>query len=173
MKKNVLIFGGVAILFAVFGIFFAIQRLSPAPAESSAVSTFLSQTMKDANGQEQALGQWKDQVLIVNFWATWCAPCVDEMPELSNLQRELSAQKIQILGIGIDSAANIVDFAKKYSINYPLYVGGINGSELSRQLGNQGGGLPFTVIIGRDGQVRKTYLGRLKMDELRKTLTSL
>lgn len=173
MKKNMLLFGGVAILFVVFGIFFANQRLAPAAAQSSAVSTLLSQSLKDANGQEQALMQWKDHALVVNFWATWCAPCVDEMPELSNLQQELSAKKIQILGIGIDSASNIADFAKKYHISYPLYIGGINGTELSRQLGNQAGGLPFTVIIGRDGQVKKTYLGRLKIDELRKSLTEL
>lgn len=173
MKKNAVLFGGVAILFAVFGVFFANQRLSPAPAQSSAVSLLLSQSMKDANGQEQQLGQWKDRALIVNFWATWCAPCVDEMPELSALQQEILSQNIQILGIGIDSASNIADFAKKYRISYPLYVGGINGSELSRALGNQGGGLPFTVIIGRDGQVKKTYLGRLKMEELRKSLSGL
>lgn len=173
MKKNAVLFGGVAILFAVFGIFFANQRLSPVPAQSSAVSSLLSQSLKDANGQEQQLGQWKERALIVNFWATWCAPCVDEMPELSALQQEISSQNIQILGIGIDSASNIADFAKKYRISYPLYVGGINGSELSRALGNQGGGLPFTVIIGRDGQVKKTYLGRLKMDELRKSLSGL
>lgn len=173
MKKNAVLFGGVAILFAVFGVFFANQRLSPAPAQSSAVSSLLSQSMKDANGQEQQLGQWKDRALIVNFWATWCAPCVDEMPELSALQHEILSQNIQILGIGIDSASNIADFAKKYRISYPLYVGGINGSELSRALGNQGGGLPFTVIIGRDGQVKKTYLGRLKMEELRKSLSGL
>ena len=173
MKKNAILFGGVAILFAIFGIFFANQRLSPAPAQSSAVSTLLSQTLKDASGQEQALGQWKDHALVVNFWATWCAPCVDEMPELSSLQQEITGQKIQILGIGIDSASNIADFASKYRISYPLYVGGISGTELSRQLGNQGGGLPFTVIIGRDGQVKKTFLGRLKMDELRQSLTGL
>lgn len=173
MKKNAILFSGVAILFAVFGIFFANQRLSPVPAQSSAVGTFLSQTMKDADGQEQHLDQWKDRTLIVNFWATWCAPCVDEMPELSALQQEIAAQNIQILGIGIDSASNIADFARKYRISYPLYVGGINGSELSRALGNQGGGLPFTVIIGRDGQVKKAYLGRLKMEELRKSLSGL
>ena len=173
MKKNAIIFGGVAILFAVFGIFYANRQFSPAAAQASAVSTLLSQSMKDANGQEQTLAQWKDRPLVVNFWATWCAPCVDEMPELSALQQEVEAQNIQIIGIGIDSASNIADFAKKYKISYPLYIGGINGTELSRHLGNQGGGLPYTVVIGRDGQVKKTYIGRLKMDELRKSLGGL
>lgn len=173
MKKNAFLFGGVAILFAAFGIFYASQRLSPAPAEPSAVSMLLSQTFTDASGQEQALAQWKDHALVVNFWATWCAPCVDEMPELSDLQQEIASSKIQIIGIGIDSASNIAEFAKKYRISYPLYIGGLNGTELSRQLGNQGGGLPFTALIGRDGQVKKTYLGRLKMDELRSVLNGL
>ncbi|HYD60670.1 MAG TPA: TlpA disulfide reductase family protein [Noviherbaspirillum sp.] len=173
MKKNAILFGGVAILFAVFGIFYANRQLAPASVQASAVGALLSQSMKDASGQEQALGQWKERSLVVNFWATWCAPCVDEMPELSALQQEILPQKIQIIGIGIDSASNIADFAKKYQISYPLYVGGINGTELSRQLGNQGGGLPYTVVIGRDGQVKKTYIGRLKMDELRKSLSGL
>jgi len=173
MKKNIVLFGVVAAIFAVFGVFFANNRLAPTPAEPNAVGLLLSQSMVDTSGQQQPLAQWKNQVLIVNFWATWCAPCVDEMPELSDLQQEIAPRKIQILGIGIDSPSNIAEFARKYNISYPLYVGGINGTELSRQLGNQAGGLPFTVVIGRDGQVKKTYLGRLKMDELRGALADL
>lgn len=171
MKKNAFIFGGVAILFAIFGIFLALR--SPLRAPSSEASALLSQSLVDAKGQEQALAQWKGRLLVVNFWATWCAPCVDEMPELSELQKELASQKIQILGIGIDSASNITEFSKKYHISYPLYLGGIHATQLARELGNQGGGLPFTAIIGRDGQVKKTYIGRLKMSELRAALANL
>jgi thiol-disulfide isomerase/thioredoxin len=173
MKKNIILFAVVAMLFAGIGVFFGNQRTAPVPAESSAVDKLLSQSMADASGQQQQLKKWKEQALIVNFWATWCAPCVEEMPELSALQQEIKPIKVQILGIGIDSPSNIAEFAAKYKINYPLYVGGINGTDLARALGNQAGGLPFTVLIGRDGQVKKTYLGRLKMDDLRKDLTSL
>ncbi|HYD95629.1 MAG TPA: TlpA disulfide reductase family protein [Noviherbaspirillum sp.] len=173
MKKNIVVYLIVAVLFAGIGIFFANTRVAPETPDSGAVGKLLSQVMADSGGQQQQLGQWKGKTLIVNFWATWCAPCVEEMPELSALQQELDASGVRILGIGIDSPSNIAEFARKYKISYPLYIGGLNGTELSRELGNRGGGLPFTVLVGRDGQVKKTYLGRLKMDELRKDLASL
>lgn len=173
MKRNIVVFSVVAVLFAAVGIYFGNQHTTPLPAQSSAVENLLSQSMSDASGQPQQLAQWKGRALLVNFWATWCAPCVDEMPELSALQHEIQPIKVQILGIGIDSSSNIAEFAAKYKISYPLYVGGMNGTDLSRQLGNQAGGLPFTVLLGSDGKVRKTYLGRLKMDELRNDLAAL
>jgi thiol-disulfide isomerase/thioredoxin len=173
MKKNILALSLVAILFAALGIFWGNKKVAPTAAQDSAVTHLLSQSMPDASGQSHALAQWKGKTLVVNFWATWCAPCVDEMPELSALQAEMAPRKIQILGIGIDSPSNIAQFASKYQISYPLYVSGINGTELSRQFGNQGGGLPYTVLISSDGTVKKTYLGRLKMKELRADLNEL
>jgi thiol-disulfide isomerase/thioredoxin len=173
MKKNSVFLLGVALVFTAFGAYIAQRHTEPAAADNSATSQLLAQTFNDTSGQPQALAQWKGNALIVNFWATWCAPCVDEMPELSALQNEISPVNIQIIGIGIDSPANIAEFARKYNIAYPLYTGGMNASELSRLLGNKAGGLPFTVLIGRDGQVKKSYLGRLKMDQLRKDLTAL
>jgi thiol-disulfide isomerase/thioredoxin len=173
MKKNVLLFTGVGLLFAVGGAFLGMQKFEPVPAEGSAVSALLAQSLPDTEGKTQPLSQWKDKALVVNFWATWCAPCVDEMPELSALQAEVAPSNIQILGIGIDSSNNIAQFASKYKIAYPLYTGGLDATELSRQFGNKAGGLPFTVLVGRDGQIKKTYLGRLKMQELRKDLAAL
>ncbi|MGE5622909.1 MAG: TlpA disulfide reductase family protein [Bacillota bacterium] len=174
MKKNLVLFGAIALIFATLGFYLSSTRqLAPQATETTAVAKLLSQTMPDASGKPQALSQWQGKPLVVNFWATWCAPCVDEMPELSALQPELTPAKIQILGIGIDSGVNIAEFATKYKITYPLYVGGMDATELSRQLGNQAGGLPFTVIIGSDGRVRKTYLGRLKMQELKNDLKAL
>lgn len=173
MKKNNVMFIAIAVLFAVLGAVWASKRLQPEAPAISATGKLLSQSMTDTSGRLQHLSQWKNKALIVNFWATWCAPCVQEMPELSALQSEIAPANIQIIGIGIDSAANIAEFASKYKISYPLYTGGVEASELSRQLGNDAGGLPFTVLIGRDGKAKKTYLGRLKMEELRKDLGSL
>lgn len=173
MTRKNLIFGAFAVIFASVGVFFGIKHTTPAQAETAAVAQFFSQTLTDANGQAQQMAQWKNKVLVINFWATWCPPCVDEMPELSDLQKQLGTNNVQILGIGIDSASNIAQFSAKHRIGYPLYAGGMSGTELSRQFGNQAGGLPFTVLIDRQGEVKKTYLGRLKMEDLRKDLKAL
>lgn len=163
----------IALVFAAAGAWFGASRLQPVAAEASAVDAFYGRTLPDPKGAPAAMSQWKGRPLVLNFWATWCAPCVEEMPELSALQKEVQAKDIQILGIGIDTAANIAAFAEKYQIGYPLYVAGIDGSELSRQFGNQAGGLPYTVLVDASGKVRKTYLGRLKMEELRRDLNAL
>jgi thiol-disulfide isomerase/thioredoxin len=173
MKRNIFIFVPIAILFCVIGVYFGVQRHTPASPENLAVANLLSQEMPDANGKVSSLAQWKGKPLLVNFWATWCAPCVEEMPELNALQAEIAAKNIQIVGIGVDSADNIAKFADKYKISYPLYVAGTGATALLRQFGNQSGGLPFTVLIGSDGQVKKMVLGGIKFDELRKDLTLL
>lgn len=179
MKKNRILYAAVAAAFGLMGVYVAFQRFAPAPAApaaqgtSAAVGQLLTQSFKDAAGQPQSLDQYRGKPLIVNFWATWCAPCVDEMPELSALQQEVAASGVRIIGIGVDSPANIAEFSAKYKISYPLYVGGMAASDLSRQLGNQAGGLPFTVLISPAGEVKKAYLGRLKMAELRRELGRL
>ena len=110
-------------------------------------------------------------MLFRSFWATWCGPCVEEMPELTALQQEIAP--VQILGIGVDSQENIGKFAQKYQIRYPLSVAGTGATDLLRQFGNQAGGLPFTALVGKDGNVKKVYLGRIKFDELRADLSQL
>ncbi|HVL77105.1 MAG TPA: redoxin domain-containing protein [Noviherbaspirillum sp.] len=173
MKRSSLLFAAVAVLFAVLGAAIAWWRLAPGPAEPAAVDVLFAQTLPDPHGQAQPLGQWRNSTVVLNFWATWCAPCVDEMPELAELHEELSPQGTHVLGVGIDTHQNIAQFAEKLGIEYPLFVGGAGATELARRFGNQSGGLPFTVLIDATGEVRKTYLGRLKMDELRRDLANL
>lgn len=163
----------IAVASAAIGIYFALERYTPTSPEPSATAVLFNQTLPDSQGSPQALSQWKGKILVVNFWATWCPPCVEEMPELSALQKEMASRNVQIVGIGIDSASNISEFLSKHKIDYPLYTAGMNGTELSKMFGNQIGALPFTVLIGTDGQIKKTYLGRLKFAELRQDLPAL
>jgi thiol-disulfide isomerase/thioredoxin len=170
MKRSHLVFAAIAIASAAIGIYAGSQRWNPAPPESTAVAALFRQNLPDAQNTVHSLSQWQGKTLVINFWATWCAPCVDEMPELSILQKDLASKNIQIIGIGIDSASNIKDFSLKHQITYPLYVAGVGGTELAREFGNQAGGLPFTVLVSPTGEITKTYLGRLKMEELKKDL---
>ena len=187
-NKKMLAYAMVAIGFAGLGSLVACQKpaepvkavvadtpaVAAAPAaDADPVGALLGQSMTDAAGKPQALAQWKGKPLLVNFWAPWCGPCVKEMPELSELAGELKDKNINVVGIGIDTPTNIAEFTGKYKIAYPIYIGGMDATELSRALGNKNGGLPYTVLIGADGKVVKTYLGTLKFDALRKDLAAL
>ena len=163
----------IGILCVTIGIYIGNKQTKPVPAKNAAVQQLTSLSLTDAQGKLQRLSQWRGKFLLVNFWATWCAPCVQEMPELSELQKNLSQSNIQLIGLGIDSPSNIVEFAQKYQISYPLFAAGMEVTELSRQLGNQAGGLPFTVLISPDGILLKSYLGRLNIVQLRSDIIKL
>lgn len=163
----------LGLTFASAGIFVGNQRSTPEKPQNGAIRQLFSLSLADSTGKTQKLSQWQGKILVVNFWATWCAPCVQEMPELSSLQENFSKNNVQLLGLGIDSPSNIAAFSGKYAISYPLFAAGMEGTELSRQLGNQAGGLPFTVLIAADGKLIKSYLGRLNIQELRADITKL
>lgn len=178
MQKKLSPFLIVAISFVLGGAYVGYKHHTALPpaepvAAKPAPSPLFEQLLPDASGIPHKLSQWQGKPLVVNFWATWCAPCVEEMPELSALQTALRTQGIHIIGISVDSPENIQKFAAKYHISYPLYVAGTNGVELSRQLGNTNGGLPFTVLFDKNGVAVKTYLGRLQMTQLRSDLAAL
>jgi peroxiredoxin len=142
------------------------------PAADPAAAAFFAQRFADADGTERALADYRGKLLVVNFWATWCAPCVEEMPDLQMVRDEVAAKGVEVLGIGIDNAKNIVAFRDKLGIRFPLFVAGAGGSELGRTLGNQAGALPFTVLISRDGRIVQRKLGPIKPAELRLWLSA-
>ncbi|MDB5952682.1 MAG: alkyl hydroperoxide reductase [Massilia sp.] len=193
-KKKLAVVGAVALIFGGLGAVFGTHRNTPnaaapltgepgAPATAasstdgapagSPVAALYAQSLNDAAGKPQSLSQWKGKPLVVNFWAPWCAPCVKEMPELAALAADSAAKNINVIGIGIDSPTNIAEFATKVKVSYPLYVAGMSGTELSRGFGNTSGSLPYTVLIGADGKVKKTYLGQLKFDQLKADMAAL
>ena len=182
-KKNLIAYAAVAIAFGVIGAAVGLHKnaaapapvvaVAAAPAAATPVDALFAQAMNDNHGIKQALAQWKGKPLVVNFWAPWCGPCVQEMPELSQLAADSVGKNINVIGIGIDSPTNISEFGEKFKISYPLYVAGMSGTELSRTFGNSAGGLPYTVIIGADGKVRKTYLGRIDFAKLKADLAAL
>jgi thiol-disulfide isomerase/thioredoxin len=144
-------------------------RQEPSPDASA----LLALSLPDAAGKEQSIGQWRGKVVVVNFWATWCAPCREEMPEFVRAQTEFGSRGLQFVGIAVDQADKVDQFAKDLGLNYPTLIGGYGAVELSKTLGNRLAALPFTVIVDRQGQVVHTQLGPLKPSQLRSIVGKL
>ena len=160
--------GGAALLALAGGVALAVWDQSPRDA-----GALLSLSLPDISGQQQSLAQWRGKVVVVNFWATWCVPCREEMPEFVKIQRELGPRGLQFVGIAIDQAEKVEQFASELDLNYPALIGGYAAIELSKTLGNQVSALPFTIVIRRNGTVARTQLGVFDVTKLRSTIDSL
>jgi thiol-disulfide isomerase/thioredoxin len=136
-------------------------------------STLLALSLPDTSGHPQPMNQWKGKVLVVNFWATWCAPCREEMPEFVKAQGELGSKGLQFVGIAVDEPDQAERFATEIGLNYPVLIGGYGAIELSRALGNRVVALPFTIVVDRQGRVAHTQLGPLKPTQLRAIVSKL
>jgi thiol-disulfide isomerase/thioredoxin len=138
-----------------------------------AVQQLWAAPVTTVDGKPQSLSLLKGHPVVVNFWASWCGPCVEEMPALSQIQREYAKKGIQFVGLGVDSEKNIQTFLQKVKVAYPIYVTGFGGADLARAFGNNAGGLPFTVVIDAKGNIRSTKLGQIDPAALKQTLDAL
>ena len=117
-------------------------------------------------GQRLAMATFQGKPLLLNFWATWCPPCVEELPLIDAFYRENLLKGWQVVGIAADHAKAVGVFLGKMPLSFPVALAGMQGVELSKSLGNLSGGLPFTVIFGRDGTVRHRQMGRVTAEQL-------
>ena len=168
---------GFAVLMVALaaGLYLAMKTLAP-PAEPAAnldphaVETLFAARLPDPQGKIRALADWRGQVLVVNFWASWCPPCREEIPAFSRLQRKYQESGVQFVGIAVENARKVAEFVAILPISYPVLVAETEGNRLMRQLGNASAGLPYTIIVGRDGKIGLTHLGRLSEAQLEEFL---
>ncbi len=168
--------GGALALGATLFVWRAENHATSAPrhaADRAASGGLLTARFPDLEGREHAFGEWKGQVLVVNFWATWCAPCREEIPVFIAIEDKYGSRGLQIVGLAIDRPDPVRAFAREFGINYPLLIGGFEAVEIMRPLGNTAGALPFSVIYDRSGQAVLAKLGAFSVDELESRIRPL
>jgi thiol-disulfide isomerase/thioredoxin len=127
----------------------------------------------DAAGQTLSVDAFDGRVLLVNFWATWCAPCVDEMPMLSQLHQDYAGQDFAVVGIALDDPERAQKFARKLQVGYPVLFGRADAMLVGRRYGNREGLLPYSVLVDASGIIRWTRRGILQRSEIEAQLAAL
>jgi thiol-disulfide isomerase/thioredoxin len=165
---------GALALFAIIALagYFISEKMDEKNVSLSTAELFAT-ILPDENGVPQALSQWQGKTIVLNFWATWCPPCREEMPELSALNTEYQDKNVIVIGIALDDISLIKDFTKENQISYPLLAAEDTGANLAFKLGNNKSALPYTVIIKPDGTVANTYFGRISKALLEDALLQL
>lgn len=145
---------------------FAGYLFSPGGNNEADIGPLMQASIPDLEGRHRSLGEWQGSVLVVNFWATWCPPCLKEIPDFIRMQEQLGPKGLQFVGIAADQPDKVRDFAAKYKINYPVLLGEMDVIEMANRAGNKAGGLPFTVILDRRGKWVRSESGALSEQKL-------
>jgi len=175
-RRATLVFASIAgtVILLLFGAALLVGRLETEPPVSNAVkhgsdataSVIYATSFPDLAGKQQPIAQWSQRLLIINFWASWCAPCLEEVPLLVRMQQKYQDRGLQIIGIAADSHLNTAKLTQKLAINYPILPDESRAIAFSKRAGNRLGLLPFSVVLGADGQIVMTKLGVFSEPEL-------
>ena len=171
-RRQWIIIVGISLLALLSGVLTSQWIYKTGLANDPAVKAFMANSWQSPDGKPIDTEKWQGKVLVVNFWASWCPPCVEEMPTLDKLQQEFLQQNVLFVGIGIDSPSNIREFLSNTPVSYPIVIGGMEGSNLSKQLGNSQGALPYTIIINAKGKATYSKLGKISEDDIRSAIKS-
>lgn len=162
----------VAALALAAGLYFGIEQRAGSP-DPAAVSALTRADLPDLAGNRASLERWRGKVVVVNFWASWCPPCREEIPGLVRIQHKFAANGLQVVGIAVDSAEKSRQAAGEMGISYPVLVAEVQIIDVTRRLGNRAGGLPFTVVLDREGRLVTTHLGLLSEAQLERLVRPL
>jgi peroxiredoxin len=151
------------------GAAWAWWRLQPHAAEAAhqGGGVFFDLAFETPAGEVLAAADFRGQPLLLNFWATWCPPCIAELPLLNAFFAEQRARGWQVLGLAVDQTPAVRRFLERSPVDFPIGMAGLKGTDLSRSLGNLAGGLPFTAVFSADGRVVHRKMGQIKPEDLR------
>lgn len=168
MKRRGLLYAGAAAAAAVAGAGVALWRwrLSAPEAGAGGLPAFWGATLDGMDGAPVAMSSFRGRPLLVNFWATWCPPCVEELPLLDRFHLQQRERGWQMLGLAVDQPSAVRRWLERSPLSFPVVLAGLQGTEMSRELGNQANGLPFSVLFDAKGQVLERKLGQLHEPDL-------
>lgn len=173
---KIVLYAVIALSAMTAGFFLKTQQLTPqlsSDEKKRGTEKFFSSGLPDVKGDMQPFSQWRGNVLLVNFWATWCAPCQEEIPEFIAAQEKYRDKGLVLIGIAVDQSDRVASFSRDFGINYPVVVGELDAFSLAEAMGNPQGALPFTVILSRAGEIVHSHLGRIKIEEIEKIIKPL
>lgn len=164
-----------AILALISTVYLAKQLgfMAPTATSSAQASNVLDARFNALNGSEVSLNAWHNKIIVLNFWATWCPPCREEMPELSKMQDQYKNQNVVIIGLSTEDLDATKSFIAANPVSYPVLAGDMQAMNLAESLGNNQSILPYTVVIDEKGQIVKTFFGRINQALLEKTISPL
>ncbi len=154
------------IALVAFGAGIWVSKRQTAAPEVTAAEALYAITLPDLQNKPQKIDQWRGKVVVVNFWATWCAPCRKEIPMFVKMQEKYGSKGLQFVGISIDQLDKTSEFSRYFDVNYPNLIGTFDAVEISRLAGNKQRALPYTVILDRKGRISATELGGLTQEKL-------
>ena len=166
LQRRTLLMTCAAVAAAGAGAWLSWRRIAPQPVLSGAEAAFWASDFEGPNGEAVNLAAMRGRPLLVNFWATWCPPCVEELPLLNGFNTTHAAQGWQVLGLAVDQPSAVRGFLKKLPLNFPVGMAGFAGTELSKTLGNPSGSLPYTVVFGAEGTVAHRKVGKVSEADL-------
>lgn len=155
----------------VAGEDFAKPAAALAPKHTNPLLRLPEFSLVDLHGQRHFISEWADRPLLINFWATWCAPCLREMPMLETLQQERKDQPLEVIGIAIDRLNAVETFVNENGVTYPILVGQTEAMEAAEKFGTEFVALPFTVFTAPGGDVLYLHSGELHLQQLREILS--
>ena len=162
-----LVFGGAAAVAGLAGAGLAWWRYQPHSMVPQVEAGLWAAEFAGLQDKPLAMQSLRGKPLLLNFWATWCPPCVEELPLLSAFYQENSSKGWQVLGLAVDQLDPVKRFLAKAPVSFPVAMAGVSGMELVKSLGNLSGGLPFTVVLGSDGLVLHRKMGKVSPEDLR------
>lgn len=165
-KRRRALYAVAAAVAGLAGAGLAWWRYTPAPLDQATTLQLWGLEFDTPAGSRLALSSLRGHPLLINFWATWCPPCVEELPLLNAFFEENKAKGWQVVGIAVDKLEPVRTFLQRQPLAFPVALAGMDGLALSKSLGNQVGGLPFTVLVGADGSILNRKIGKLSAQDL-------